>query len=105
MFQEMKAAHREILLKIEQGVWEGALDKDFALTCLAIRDRLAELDGLNAPSKHVTATVDLNETAQGLYPQFMRLMKKRWNQWDKIEAFVNSLPRDGDPLLLEGESQ
>ena len=64
-----------------------------------ILDRRIKLLELFTPK--VVGHVDLNETAQGIYPEFMQTMNRRWNQWNRIKAWIRSLPNDDE--VVEGE--
>jgi len=96
-------AEQDAVLQLMEDRLLKGLPPDVCKAWLSIRQEYASLHGLNKPTKHVTAHVDINATAQGIYPEFMRTMMRKWNQWEAIKAMIQALPDDGERPVLEGE--
>ena len=61
----------------------------------------SELFGLNAPSKTITARIDVpNPAVQRAYVEFNKLVCRKMKSWDEIVAFIESCPDDEEEETL-----
>jgi len=65
VYQELKKAQRAIYELMEKALLEGRIDPQTATAWRQIRDSVAELDGLNSPSRSVSISVDAGEKLVG----------------------------------------
>jgi hypothetical protein len=98
-FAALRDSHRQVLLLIEEKLLEG-LDTKVAAEWRAIRKDLSTFDGLDAPSKHITARVDAESS-----PLFLRLKKATSGLTDEqVEdacKYLAGIPREAKARVVD----
>ena len=69
--QQFKHAQYQALLKIEDAVAKGVIEPEVANALTRVRDSVAKLLGLNAPSKSISVKADVDPQAMGMYRRFL----------------------------------
>lgn len=92
-----KKSQYDALIRIESATAEGSIEPEVANALVRVRDSVARLLGLNAPSRSISANVnvtlsnDLLEHSHGLSDEQLR----------KVYVFMDSLPREQVTLTLD----
>jgi hypothetical protein len=97
-------AEQDAVLQLMEDKLMKGLPPDVSNAWLKIRQEYASLHGLNKPTKHVTATVDLNEQ-QSRYSRIMKACRGIFaeERWNEIIAYLESVPRDPNPFPTVGK--
>jgi hypothetical protein len=99
--RQMVNAQYEVLLRMEKAAIEGTLDPDVINAWNRVRESIAKLLGLNAPSKSVTALVDTNpEHSQEFLEYRAAVAHLNDEQRQDVLRYAKSLPNLWTPDML-----
>jgi hypothetical protein len=91
-----KKSQYDALMRIESATAEGSIEPEVANTLVRVRDSVARLLGLNAPSKSISASVNvkLDPATMGMYDRFFHECGGLTSeQFEQVWQFMRQLPR------------
>jgi DNA-binding Lrp family transcriptional regulator len=92
-----KKSQYEALIRIESATAEGSIEPEVANALVRVRDSVARLLGLNAPSKSITAHVDATENI-GPYRKFVLACSGlEESQIEQLFVVARDMPRISRP--------
>jgi DNA-binding Lrp family transcriptional regulator len=92
-----KKSQYEALIRIESATAEGSIEPEVANALVRVRDSVARLLGLNAPSKSITAHVDATENI-GPYRKFVLACSGlEESQIEQLLVMARNMPRISRP--------
>lgn len=100
-----KKSQYEALIRIESATAEGSIDPDVANALVRVRDSVARLLGLNAPTRSVTATINADAEAIGPYRKFVQAVQGLDEQQiEQLFLMARELPRRGFTMVQPPET-
>jgi hypothetical protein len=100
---KMRDEQLTVLRKMEDSLLNQVMTPAEVDTWRKVRKDIADLVGLDAPSKTISARVDVNAD-QSRYSRIMRACRGIFaeDRWNQIITYLSELPRDDNPFPTVG---